>query len=100
MRTKLFEAATGRLMETFPNVESSLQPEPKHGGDIIFSSGKGFVEPGGKRWPDGVIRFRIGDEEVLTVDHEGIVYNGVRVIDSGEAHRVVLDFFNRHFICL
>ena len=68
------------------------------GGGITFTAGKGWAEPGGKQWPNGVIKFCIGDTEILVIDDDGIVYKSQRAQDAGEAHRVVLEFFNKHFV--
>lgn len=69
------------------------------GGDICFTSGLGWIEPGGKKWPDGVIKFLIGSEanEILRLDSEGMTYKGQHINDAGEAHKAFLKFLNDNF---
>ncbi len=42
--------------------------------------------------PEPIIRFNLAEtDEVMRLDHQGMVYKGVRIEDAGEAYRAFME---------
>ena len=44
-----------------------------------------------KEAPPDTVTFEIGGQDVLVLDEQGMVYNGKRIFDAGEAYMAFID---------